>query len=533
MQNLAANSHDIERYCNLLTESKRRALARKSAIAFTNAIDVPGKPVEAYPDGWEDMPIEATVPPHHFLILDTLQRISEGEHIVDGEHVRNCMLFMPPGSAKSTYASSVFPAWYLGANPQKQIILASYGSDLARKHGKKARQICGSGKYRNIFDTGISADTRAADEWALETGSEYMSGGLLSGLTGNRADGLIIDDPVKGKQEARSEKTQVSTQEAYQFDADTRLKPNGWKCIIQTRWDERDLAGTILPDDWSGDSGVIRCKDGELWDIICIQAECEREDDPLGRKIGEHLWPEWFPEKHWNRFKRIPSLWRALCQQVPTAEEGTYFQRAWFNMYKTAPEHLVTFITLDSAESQDEGDFTFMIVWGVAPDKKIYVLNMWRGQVTTDVWVDQLIRFIDHYKPSYLAPEDDNIFKAVKPFLKRRMLDEGVYCAIKAMPHGSKAKPVRAQAFQGLSAMGLVHLPEDHAATEILLDQLVKFDAGRYDDGVDACSAFGRLIDKVWQKQPPEPEPEEVVIGTEDLVLENFAPPLSTPDDGW
>ena len=76
------------------------------------------------------------------------------------------------------------------------------------------------------------------------------------------------------------------------------------------------------------------------------------------------------------------------------------------------------------------------------------------------------------------------------------------------MPHGSKSKVVRAQSFQGIAGMGLVYLPKDNQLAEILLDQLMKFPSGRYDDGVDACSAFGRLIDKVWSQAAPVPEEE-------------------------
>lgn len=518
----------------LRQEELARNLARENAIAFTNVIAVPGKPVvDEGPYEWLDKPLEQTVAQHHYLMLDTLQKVSEGKYVWEGEIVRNCMIFMPPGSAKSTYASSVFPAWYLGANPSKQIILTSYGTDLAKKHGRKARQICDSPAYRNVFETGIRTDTRAADEWALDSDSEYMAGGLLSGLTGNRADGLIIDDPVKGKQEAESEAIRESIWNAYEFDADTRLKPGGWKCIIQTRWHEDDLAGRILPLDWAGESGVFRGQDGELWAVICLQAECETDNDPLGRKIGEFIWPEWFPPGYFDRFKRRPRIWRSLFQQVPTAEEGTYFKREWFNYYSEIPADLNTYITLDCAETQDGGDYTFVIVWGVCPAGRIYILNLWRGQVETDVWCKQVVGFVKHYKPLALVPEDDNIFKAVRPFLQKMLRNEKAWCAIQSMPHGSRAKTVRAQSFQGLAGMGLVHLPKDNALAEVLLDQLLKFDAGRYDDGVDACSAFGRYIDKIWEKSPPvEPEEPEPITDRA-LILEEYFTGNDKKKDEW
>jgi predicted phage terminase large subunit-like protein len=446
--------------------------------------------------------------------------------------VRNCMLFMPPGSAKSTYASVVFPTWYLGKFPKNQIILASYGSDLAKKHGRKARQICASDAYTNVFDTTIRADTRAADEWALETDSEYMAGGLLSGITGNRADGLIVDDPVKGRQEAESETMRNSTWDAYENDADTRLKPNGWKCLIQTRWHEDDLAGRILPKNWAGESGVIRCRDGQLWVVICIQAECTRPDDPLGRKIGDTLWPEWFIPGHFDRFKRSPRLWRSLFQQVPTADDGDYFRREWFGYYEKAPDNLNVYISQDTAETTDAGDYTWITVWGVCPRKNVYVLNMWRDRVDTLTWVEVLtgnkaegrIGLFGTYKPQAFIPESDSIFKAAKPFLQERMLKEGQIIYIEEMPHGGKNKPSRASSFQGLASMRRVYLDKNHPLTEEWMDAHLKFPNGAIDDPVDASAAFGRYIYKVWEKHEPEALPPEIKLDRVEIRMSDFEP---------
>jgi hypothetical protein len=121
--------------------------------------------------------------------------------------------------------------------------LASYGSDLAKKHGRKARQIVRSEDFKAVFKTTISKDTSAADEWAAENGSGYLAGGILSGITGHRAHGIIVDDPVKGREAADSEAIQKKTWDAYNDDLRTRLIPGGWEIIIQTRWSDNDLSG--------------------------------------------------------------------------------------------------------------------------------------------------------------------------------------------------------------------------------------------------------------------------------------------------
>jgi hypothetical protein len=116
----------------------------------------------------------------------------------------------------------------------------------------------------------------------------------------------------------------------------TRLKPNGSVLLIQTRWHEEDLAGAILPADYNGESGMIQCRDGQVWEVLCLQAECEREDDPLGRKIGEFIWPEWFPKEHWSPWRdnpRAARTWSALYQQRPAPFTGVHFSRDMFKMY--------------------------------------------------------------------------------------------------------------------------------------------------------------------------------------------------------
>jgi len=166
-------------------ELLRRRRARESLAGFINAVEIPGKPVANDPDAWLFHAIETSVAAHHLLLCDKLEEISSTPH-------GRLMVFMPPGSAKSTYASVVFPTWYMGKRPGARLILTSYGSDLARRHGRRARQIVRSRAYQSLFGTALSADSSAADEWALTNGSEYMAGGILSGITGNRAHGLLI-----------------------------------------------------------------------------------------------------------------------------------------------------------------------------------------------------------------------------------------------------------------------------------------------------------------------------------------------------
>src|SRR5262249_51148276 len=195
-----------------------------------------------------------TLAQHHVVLLKALQKTAIKKH-------GRLMVLMPPGAAKSTYCSVVLPAWLMGSKKGTRLLLASYGSELARRHGRRARQIVRGKRYRQIFGTTLRKDQSAADEWALANGSEYMALGIASGVTGNRAHGIIIDDPVKSREEADSELMRLKTRRAYEDDLMTRLAPGGFVILIQTRWHEDDLAGSILPADWAGASGPVKCRD--------------------------------------------------------------------------------------------------------------------------------------------------------------------------------------------------------------------------------------------------------------------------------
>ena len=248
------------------------------------------------------------------------------------------MIFAPPGSAKSTYASVVAPAWAMGRKPNTQIILASYATSIACKQSRKVRSICRDSLYTGLWKEKpeLLDEQRAIDDWQLTNGSSMMAAGLLAGITGNRADGLVIDDPVANREQADSATLREKTYNEYIDTAMTRAKPSMWALIIQTRWHEEDLAGAILPTDYCGESGHILCRDGQTWEVLCIPAEAEGENDVLGRKTGEFLWPEWFPRDHWSTWRdnpRAARTWAALYQQRPAPFSGIHFNREMFKMY--------------------------------------------------------------------------------------------------------------------------------------------------------------------------------------------------------
>lgn len=487
-------------------ELLRRKRARTSLVDYAQAIDVPGRPVSDDPDEWVFLPVETGTADHHVLLMKTLEEVEAGT-------VKQLMVFMPPGSAKSTYVSVVFSTWFMGKKAGRQIILASYASDIARKQGRRARQIVKSAKFAPLFSTAVRSDNSAADEWSLDNGSEFMAGGIQSGVTGNRADGLIIDDPVSGREDADSETIRKKTRAAYEDDLLTRLKPGGWTIIVQTRWNQDDLSGGILPESWAGESGDILCRDGLVWRVLCLPAVCDRADDPLGRQIGEPLWPEWFKNNHFERFKHIPRTWSALYQQKPVPETGDYFRSEWIKTTEIIPKRdsLNVYGASDYAVTSNGGDWTVHVVIGIDADGRLYLLDLWRGQTASDVWIETFCDLVIKWKPIGWAEETGQIRSGVGPHLERRQRERKAYVYREAFPTRGGDKGVRAQSTRGRMALEGLYVHVNAPFKTDLISELLAFPAGVHDDQVDALGLVGQLLDKMFVPALPdrkEPQPQ-------------------------
>lgn len=508
-----------------VAEVLRRQRARASLAEYASAIDIPGAPVKDDDECEVFKSIETRVALHHRVICQEIQACME-------KPMGRLMIFAPPGSAKSSYASVVAPVWAMQKWKGYQIILASYGTDLARKHSRKARALARQEKSQTIWEDrpALNGDQRAVDAWALSNGSNYMGAGLLAGITGNRADCAIVDDPVAGRQEADSPTDQKNVEEAYRDDLKSRLKPNASIIIIQTRWNENDLSGSILPLDYNGESGDVLCRDGQVWRVLNIPAEAERPDDPLGRAPGEFLWPEWFPEAHWLMHKNDPRgqrTWASLYQQRPTAAEGIEFKREWFKWYDPdlppgtpglfgnapgRPKYLTKYGATDFATKEDRSaDFSEHGGVGIDPVGAVWFLDWWFGQKTTDVTVSQWIMMLRRGQYLRWWHEGGPIGQAMTPVMLAEMRKARVFTLLE--PKTSiKNKAVKLASFQALAAAGLVWFPLKRPWASRVVDQLCAFPSGRHDDAADVCGLIGRGIDEMAMPYvPSEPSREKLI----------------------
>jgi hypothetical protein len=338
---------------------------------------------------------------HHLLLLEKLEQLAT-------DQTDRLAVFMPPGAAKSTYASILFAPWYFAQHPDHCVIAASHTAELAEKWGRKVRNMIA--EHRLLLDVGLAEDSQAAGRWETSAGGEYFAAGVGGSITGRRADLVIIDDPVRSREDAASETIRDKNWEWYKSDLYTRLKPGGRIVLIQTRWHEDDLAGRILAEMEAG---------GDQWDVISLPALAE-EDDPLGRAFGEPLWPEWESLEELERKRRAvgPREWSALYQQRPAPEEGDYFNAAWLKTCDKIPARdiLRVYGASDYAVTADGGDFTCHVVVGVDPERRMYVLDLWRKQASSDAWIEAFCDLVTLWKPMMWAEEQGQIKAVLVPF---------------------------------------------------------------------------------------------------------------------
>lgn len=427
--------------------------------------------------GWIDYRDAGYVPAkHHLLLIDKLEALERGD-------IKKLMVCMPPGSAKSTYTSIEFPAWYLGRNKKHSVIAASHTQELADRFGRRVRNIVADAKFGACFAASVAADSAAAGRWDLSDGGEYFAAGVGGSITGRRADLGLIDDPVKSREDADSERSRQKAWDWYVNDFLTRLKPNSKQVIVMTRWHEDDLGGRILE------------RERNEWDVLELPMEA-MPNDPLGRKVGEILWGDWFTPDMVLQAKQDTRTWNALYQQQPAGEEGDYFKADWFGEYTDKPEKLRIYGASDYAVTDGGGDYTEHGVFGVDSNDNIYVLDWWRGQTAAHEWIESMADLVNEHLPSCWFGESGVIRRSIEPALIKRLQERNAYCRIEWLASQSD-KEARARGIQARAAMGKVFFPKNAVWKSDIVGQLLRFPAGKHDDAVDVFSLVGRGIDLV------------------------------------
>jgi phage terminase large subunit-like protein len=438
---------------------------------------------------------------HHRVMCEALCALERGD--IEGNRL---MLLLPPGSAKSSYGSRLFPQYFLGKNPQLSAILASHTTGLAEGWGRKVRNGMQEQEFLDIFPAaGVSSDNASASSWSTERGGEFFSAGVGTAIAGKRADLGVIDDPIGSRQDADSDRIRERLWDWYINDFSTRLKPGAKQLLIQTRWHEADLAGMLLE------------REKEKWKVIKIPMLAGL-DDPLGREEGEMLWKEWFTAEMLETAQRDPRSWISLYQQEPRPMEGAEFKRNWLQRYATPPKVVNKIILVDPAGDpsrnvgkRKKSDFTAMWVLVLGSDQNIYVVDGLRDRLNLTQRADALFALHKKHKPMQVRYEQYGLQADIE-HVRHEMETRQYRFAIKEVGGGIE-KNARIRRLIPYFEGGRIWMPYEMKRETILgttydvvndfvEQEYATFPVGRYDDSFDCLARLAEpSLTLPWPKE--------------------------------
>lgn len=408
---------------------------------------------------------------HHLLIIAALEALTHGD-------TKQLMLLLPPGSAKSTYASLLFPAWWMAQNPTASVISASHTASLAESFGRGVRMLISDHSER--LDLELRPDARAAGRFATTRGGEYFAIGVHGGVTGRRADLALIDDPVRSFVDAESSAARDRLWNWYRSELVTRLKPNGRVILIMTRWHSDDIAGRLLQQDG--------------WKVLRLPALAELPD-PMNRAAGEALWPEW--EDREALIAKQTTLgdrcFAALFQQAPLADSGRLFDLSKIQLLDIVPVG-TSVRAWDLAGVGGQGgdpDWTAGVKLSQSEQGSFVVEDVRRVRLPATE-VAALIRDVAEQDGETVAiglprdPGQAGIYQVA--MLTRMLAGFRVQSTPEEGPKIVRADPVASQVSAG-------NLYVRRATwNQIFLEELAAFPHGKKDDQVDALSRAFRML---------------------------------------
>lgn len=483
-------------------ELARRELARRHLLDFT---------MRTFP-GYEPGRV-------HRLLARMLEQVERFIQTGGKEGVGRLMVFMPPRHGKSELVSVRFPAWFLGRNPERRVILASATSGLALGFSRKVRDTIRGRQFQTVFGkqslwrekVDIARDSSSAEAWNIEGHRGGMvAAGVGGSIIGRGADLLIIDDPFRDRRDAESRATREAVDSWYKSTAYTRLEPGGAVVLMHQRWHEDDLAGRLLRRmaDGEGDRWTVVSMpalaeewaegvDSEEW-LKALKAGWWKERDLLGRRPGEALWPERFPAEALEKRREVLGGYEfeALYQQRPRKLEGTLIKAYLIPVIEASdvPEDVRRVRYWDLAVSPKAGaDFTAGGKVAMDREGRLYIEDV---RVFKGMWPEVKGRLVD-----VMVSDGVGVVQGMELAGQQRALydelrrDERVaHVALQGVnPREAGDKETRALVWASRIEDGLVFLVRG-PWNDGFLAEAVAFPNGAHDDQVDAVSGAVQML---------------------------------------
>lgn len=419
---------------------------------------------------------------HHRLLADQLMDIETGRKD------RICVN-IPPRHGKSQLISTYYPAWFIGRNPGKKVMLVSHTTDLAVDFGRKVRNIIDSDAYQEIFPlTKLAMDSKSAGRWNTSTGCEFYATGVGSALAGRGADLLLIDDPHSEQDILNGNYSAFDkAYEWFAFGARTRLMPGGRVAIVHTRWSDVDLTGRLITD-------MTNNPESDQYEVVEYPAILDVEDKETGEIMQKALWPEFFDLPALLRTKASMPVfqWNAQYQQNPTGEEASIIKRDWWRLWPKEDPPAVEYIimALDAAaEANNRADFTSLTTWGVFFNEEenmhqIILLNAIKRRMEFPELKALAMEEYREWEPDAFIVEKKSSGTPLYQEMRRAGVMVQEYTPVRGTANSPNTKMARLNSVSDIISSGIVWVPPKRWAEE-LVEEVAGFPFAKNDDHVD------------------------------------------------
>lgn len=471
------------------------------------------------------------LPDFHLKIIDALDRLEKNKltsHFgldeaqrrkTEKVPVRNVLITMPPRHGKSTYGSVIFPTYFMAKKPNRFIMSTSYNSQLATDFGRQVRDLAKEPQVEQVFpDFEMSQDSRAVDQWRTTCGGAAYFIGVGGTTSGRAANLLLLDDPLKSREDAESATQRNKIWNYYVSALSTRLQPDidnipPAQIVILTRWHPDDPAGRLMEtDDWKegrwlhinfpaieeapvrGEQGKVSRTTLDPSDPDFLAPNEASKISPSKRYVRKvkkkALWPERFPIADLERRQRLnPREFASLYQQTPYIEGGNLIRTHWWQNYPTdmKPEKFVSLIiAADTAfKAKQDSDYSVMVVMGLDSTGDIYIVDLIRDRFEFPELKRRMISLNNLWRGRGLRGiyiEDKASGQSLIQELKRES-------GVSVIPYKvSTDKVTRLSAVLPLIEGGRVFLPEQALWLDNFYDECQSFPSGTHDDQIDALS---------------------------------------------
>jgi len=405
---------------------------------------------------------------HHKKIAEKFNDLANGK-------IKRLIINMPPRHTKSEFASFLLPAWMIGRKPNLKIIQSTHTTELAVRFGRKAKTLMDMPEYKEIFLTRLREDSQAAGKWETEQGGEYYAAGVGSAITGRGADLLIIDDP-HSEQDALNVDALERAFEWYTSGPRQRLQPGGAIVLVMTRWNTKDLTGSLLRE-----SGNIK---SDKWELI---------EFPAILPSGKPVWPEFWKLEELEGVKASISLqkWNAQWMQNPTSEEGAIIKREWWRKWERdfipPLQHVIQ--SYDTAFLKKESaDYSAITTWGVFYNNEDSGPQLILLDAVKDRFEFPELRRIAYQQYQYWQPETVLVeAKASGLPLTYELRKMGIP-VINYTPSKGNDKHTRVNSVAPLFESGQIWAPVDKEFAQEVIEECAAFPYGDHDDLVDSMT---------------------------------------------